>query len=294
MTPLPLALIAILLVNLCANALDVASLHPLITDAVKQVGGKRVKVIEIGKPGMNVHDFEPRASDLKKLGSVKLIFASGKNLESYLGDLEDSLAGGQTIVQVGRTIPSQKISKEDQIYACCPSHAVGGIDPHWWHNVRNMERAVRVIEKKLSSIDPAGKAIYSANAKAATAKLRALDSWVKAQVATVPKKKRHLVTAHAAFGYFCKVYGFQATFVQGLSADGEVPAKQLAISIKQIRDAAIPTIFPERQANPKMLKQIARESGAVIGKPLIADGSVKSYQSMIQSNVSNIVAGLKK
>lgn len=281
------------LLSISAYALDVASLHPFITDALKQVGGDRVSVLEIGKPGMNVHDFEPRSSDLKKMGKVKLIFASGKNLESYLGDLEDSLSGGQAIVQVGRTIPSQKISKEDQIYACCPSHAVGGIDPHWWHNVRNMERAVRVIEKKLSAVDPSGKSHYSVRAKAATAKLRELDSWVKAQVATIPRKKRHLVTAHAAFGYFCKAYGFKATYVQGLSADGEVPAKQLAISIKEIRDSAIPTVFPEMQANPKILKQIARESGAVMGESLVADGSVASYEKMIRSNVAHIVEGLK-
>lgn len=276
------------------QALEVASLHPLITDAVQQVGGDRVSVVEIGKPGMMVHEFEPRPTDLKKMGSVKLIFASGKNLETYLGDLEDSLNSGQTIVQVGRTIPSQKISKEDQIYACCPSHAAGGIDPHWWHNVRNMERAVRVIEKKLSAIDPAGKAQYSANSKAATARLRELDRWVKGQVATIPRNKRHLVTAHAAFGYFCKAYGFKATYVQGLSADGEVPAKQLAISIKDIRDSAIPTVFPEMLSNPKILKQIARESGASIGKTLVADGAVKSYEQMIRGNVSKIVTGLRK
>lgn len=283
-----------LLLSLSARALEVASLHPLITDAIKQVGGDRVSVLEIGKPGMNVHEFQPRPSDLKNMKQIRLIFASGKGLEPYLGDLEDSLTARQMIVQVGHTIPSQKISKTDQIYACCPTHALGGIDPHWWHSVRNMERAIRVIEQKLAAADPAGKVHYSIRAKAATAQLRLLDSWVKGQVATIPRGKRHLVTAHAAFGYFCKAYGFKATYVQGLSADGEVSAKQLAISIKELREEAIPTVFPEKQANPKILTQIARESGASIGKTLIADGSVRSYESMIRSNVGSIVAGLRK
>ena len=68
------------LLSVGLHALEVASLHPLITDAVKQVGGNRVSVVEIGKPGMSVHEFQPRASDLKKMAGVKLIFASGKNL----------------------------------------------------------------------------------------------------------------------------------------------------------------------------------------------------------------------
>ena len=283
-----------LLLSSVAQALDVASLHPLITDAVRQVGGERVRVVEIGKPGMNVHEFQPRATDLKKMAKAKLIFASGKKLETYLGDLEDSLGPGQVIVQVGRDIPSQKVNPKDEVYACCPVHSVGGIDPHWWHNVRHMERAVRIIERKLAKADPEGKAYYSARAKAATARLRALDTWVKQQVASIPKSKRHLVTAHAAFGYFCKAYGFKATFVQGLSAQSEVPAKQLAISIAQIRDSAIPAVFPEQASNPKILKQIARESGAKIGKPLIADGAVASCEKMIRTNVSHIVAGLRK
>jgi zinc/manganese transport system substrate-binding protein len=286
-------LLGLLLPHL-APALDVASLHPLITDALKQVGGERVTIVEIGKPGMNVHEFQPRAADLKKMAKARLIFASGKKLEPYLGDLEDALNDNQVIVEVGKDIPSQKISAKDEVYACCPSHAEGGIDPHWWHNVRNMERAIRIIERKLASADPEGKSYYSARSKIATAKLRTLDKWVKAQVTRIPRTKRHLITAHAAFGYFCKAYGFKATFVQGLSAQGEVPAKQLAESIKSIRDAGIPTVFPEQSANPKILAQIAKESGAGMGRALIADGSAASYEKMTRENVGVIVAGLLK
>lgn len=282
-----------LLLTLAAHGLDVASLHPLITEAVQQVGGKRVTIVEVMKPGMNVHKFQPKASDIRKMAKARLIFASGKGLEPYLKGLQDSLQPGQSIIEVGRTIPSQKISKKDQIYACCPNHAVGGIDPHWWHNVSNMERAVRVIEKALIKADPSGKATYTANSKTYLAYLRQLNRWVKGQVATIPRGKRHLVTAHAAFGYFCKAYGFKATYVQGLSADGEVSATQLAKSIQELRKEAIPMVFPEQAANPKILSQIAKQTGAKVGQPLIADGSTKSYQAMIQSNVTNIVTGLK-
>ncbi len=286
-------LLLFFVLSLAAHGLDVASLHPLITDAVRQVGGDRVKIVEVVKPGMNVHKFQPKASDIKSMARARLVFASGKNLEPYLKGLKDSLQAHQTIIEVGKSIPSQKISAEDEIYACCPHHAAGGIDPHWWHNVRNMERAVRVIEKELIKADPAGKAIYTANSKAARTRLTQLDRWVKGQVATIPRGKRHLVTAHAAFGYFCKGYGFKASFVQGLSAQGEVSATQLADAIEQLQVERIPMVFPEKSANPKILQQIAKQTGAKVGKPLIADGATKSYQAMIKSNVTNVVNGLK-
>lgn len=282
------------LLELVASALEVSSLHPLITDAVKQVGGERVKVVEIVKPGDNVHQFKPKPDDLRAMADTTLIFASGMDLEPYLDDLRSGgLQSHQTLIEVGETIPFQKVSAKDQIYSCCEHHAPGGIDPHWWHNVSNMERAIRVIEKALREADPDGKETYTANSRKARQKMKQLDRWVKAQVATIPRDKRHLVTAHAAFGYFCKAYGFKASFVQGLSARGEVSATQLAGAIKQLRSEGIPTVFPEQSANPKVLRQIARQTGATVGEPLIADGSAATYREMITSNVEHIVAGLK-
>lgn len=285
-------LFLLLSLTLSSLGLDVASLHPLMTDLVKQVGGDRVNIVQIGKPGMNVHHFEPLPADVKKLGQVKLIFASGKGLEPYLDSLRDSLTAEQLIVEVGETIPSQKVSAEDEIYSCCPSHSHGGIDPHWWHNVRYMERAARVIEKALIKADPDGKETYAANSKTTVASLRQLDRWVKGQIALIPEENRRLVTSHAAFGYFCKAYGMKASYVQGLSAHAEVATDALAHSIHTLQDEAIPVVFPEVASNPKILQQISRQSGAAMGEPLIADGSVASYQKMITDNVTRIVSGL--
>lgn len=99
-------------------ALEVASLHPLMTDLVRQVGGSDVTVLEIGKPGLDPHTFQPRASDIRAMARCRLIFASGKGLETYLGDLSDSLGSGQRIVEVGRTVPSQKVDGDVAVYAC--------------------------------------------------------------------------------------------------------------------------------------------------------------------------------
>lgn len=286
-------LLTFLLLILPASALEVASLHPLMTDLVRNVGGSHVNVIEVGKPGLNPHTFQPRASDIRKMARCKLIFASGKGLETYLGDLSDSLAAGQRIIEVGRTIPSQKVTGNDAIYACCPTHAHGSIDPHWWHNVNNMERAAKVVGKVLAKADPANAAAYKAQARAYAAQMRQLDTWVKRQVAQIPKSRRHLVTSHAAYGYFCKRYKFKASFVQGLSREGGIGAQQLAETIQTIRTEGIKAVFPEVGSNPKVLQQIAQSSGVRVADPLIADGTISDYQKMIRGNVSSIVKALR-
>ena len=55
------------------------------------------------------------------------------------------------------------------------------IDPHAWQNLRNGRIYVENIARGLSSVDPAGAAIYQAKADAYAAKLADLDKWVQSE-----------------------------------------------------------------------------------------------------------------
>ena len=100
-----------------------------------------------------------------------------------------------------------------------------------------------------------------------------------------------LATAHAAFGYFCKEYGFKALPIQGISAHQETSAAYQAKAIQEIQKKSVKAIFPEKRANPKSLKVIAQETGVKLGGSLIADGST-SYEGMMRSNTEKIVRAL--
>lgn len=225
-----------------------------------------------------------------------MIFASGKGFETYLGGLADSLGEGR-IYEVGRGVPSQKVDAESQIYSCCPQgHHHGGkasaVDPHWWHNADLMRRAAGLVAKELARIDPPNAKYYKARGKETEQRYKTLDRWVKAQVSAIPRDRRRLVTAHGAFGYFCKAYGFKASFVQGLNKEGEISGKQLVEVITQIKAEKVAAVFAEKGSNPKVLAQIAKQSGAQVGRPLIADGGARSYQQMMQANVGAIVEAM--
>lgn len=287
----------VFVVALSAQAeIKIASLHPLMGDLANQVGGERVSVVAIGKPGMDVHTFAPTAKDLQAMASCQLVVASGKGLETYLSSLSDSL-GAVPILEVGSSIPSRTIDGEEAHAACCPDHhhhhhGEGAIDPHWWHDVSNMERAVKIVEKQLVKMDPEGKELYQSRSKEARDRYQKLDQWVKAEVASIPESQRKLVTAHSAFGYFCEAYNLEAVFVLGLSGDHEVPAKQLAEEVVKLKEGGIKAVFPEKNLNPKVLSQVAKQAGAITGQALVADGASTDYETMIRKNVSAIVSGL--
>ena len=156
-----------------------------------------------------------------------------------------------------------------------------------------MTETGRTLSEEYAEADPANADAYKANAAAYSKRLSALHSWIKREVSRIPRQNRILSTAHAAFGYFCKEYGFKALPVKGLTAQQKTSASYQALAISELRKNHVKAIFPEQRANPKSLQIIAREAGVRIGGTLAADGST-NYEKMMRDNVSKIVSALAR
>ncbi len=276
------------------GAVKVSALHPLMADLIRQVGGNRVEVHDLAGGGGNLHRFEPRPADMKQMQSSAIVFAAGKNMESYLDRLKSNLSG-VTVVEVGRTIPSLTVGK-DAVYTCCPNHGAGSIDPHWWNGVDNMRRAARVVAQALAEKDPDGKTYYTGNANAYGQRMDALKKWAKAELSKVPSSRRKLVTAHNSLAYFAKEFGFEVIAVAGLTREQNVTPQEQAKTIESVRKAGVPTVFPEKSTGGKALDAIVKATGTRLGEPLIADGNgtgrEAGFEAMIRHNVNAITKGL--
>jgi zinc/manganese transport system substrate-binding protein len=288
-----LSLTGLLSLPLAAAELKVASLHPLIGDLAKQVGGERVEVVDlIGKNG-DPHHFEPVATDLQKAGDAKLYLASGMGLESYLKSLRGIVGAKAQVVEIGKDLPS--IEGECDHEGHDHEHHEHEIDPHWWHSIDLFRRAATITADTFAKADPAGADTYAKNAAAYRAKLDELERWTRKEIARIPREKRHLATAHAAFGYFCKDHGFEPLSVQGMNREQMPDPKKLAALVAELKEHQVGAIFPEKESNPKILEALTKDTGIKLGQPLIADGSTaESYEAMIRHNVAAIVAGLGK
>jgi zinc/manganese transport system substrate-binding protein len=177
-------------------------------------------------------------------------------------------------------------------------HGHGDADPHAWQSVANAKIYVTNIRDGLAAADPAGKGAYEANAAAYLAKLDALDTEVKAEVAKIPADRRKLITTHDAFGYFAAAYGVAFVAPQGVSTESEVSARDVAKIITQIRKQKIPAVFLENVTDDRMLKRIGAESGARIGGTLYSDaltdekGLAPTYIDMMRHNVRQLSTAL--
>jgi len=280
-----------------AAPLQVVALHPLMADLARQVGGERVAVFDLVGDGGNLHRFEPRPADMQQMQAADLVLAAGKNLEPYLGRLRSALAG-ITVVEVGRTIPSLTVVKgeSDAHDSEHEGHGSGSLDPHWWHGVDNMRRAARVVAMALADKDPAGKGYFEDRAGAYGMRLEALKHWARSELERVPRGQRKLVTAHNAFGYFGREFGFEVIAVAGLNKEQNTTPRQQADTIAAVQQAGVRAVFPEKNSNGKMLDLIASATATRLGTPLIADGNGTGqdagFEAMIRHNVLAITQAL--
>jgi zinc/manganese transport system substrate-binding protein len=296
MKPLLLSLLCLWMTDSATAAVKVATLHPILADLARQVGGEHVQVVEVLKAGGDVHHFEPAARDIAAMRGSVLLLAMGKHLETYLDKLRDSLGSGVKVVEVGRPIPSLKLDPSQEVFVCCPHHSHSSIDPHWWHSAENMKRASRFLADELAAVDPVHEDSYTSAAKVASKRFDELKRWAQQQISGIPRADRKLVTAHAAFGYFCKEFGFKSVPVLGIGRSDDASPQYIAQTMQVIRDQKIRAVFPEDQANPKVLTEIVRSTGVKLGDSLVADGTAlnaHTFETMLGHNVRAIVAALK-
>ena len=291
--------VALALIPGLAGAVEVASLHPLMTDLALRIGGDRITVVELIGSDDNPHEFDPSPRALAAANDARLIIASGKGLEaSYLGKLRDNLQPDQEIFEAGRRVHSL-VAADGNPAACCAHHThTGVIDPHWWHEPANMSRAGRDLAENLGRIDPANAEFYEANAEAFAAEMALLDDWIRARVALIPRDQRILATSHLAFGYFCRAYDWTAVGIQGVNREDSASSRGLGEIVAYLREEKVPALFPETGSNPKSLEVIADDLGIALGQPLYADGSGlpqgEGYEYMMRSNVDAIIAAIRR
>lgn len=281
--------------------LVVASLSTVLSDIAQNVGGDKVEVINIIKPGVDPHEFMPSASDVQAISGAKIVLLSGNGQEAaYLSKLEASVGKGPEFLAVGDRIkPLMVAEDDDHDHGHAHGAAEGGKvrDPHWWHSIPNAKVAADFIRDAFITAAPADKEAFTANAAAYQKKLDALQKWARVTIAQLPRDKRHLVTSHDAFGYFARDYGFTVHAIEGISTEDQPSSGTVRKIIDAIREEGVKSIFLENIQNPKVLTEITRETGAKPGGVLYADGlgdkEATTYEDMIRHNYSTIVEGLK-
>jgi zinc/manganese transport system substrate-binding protein len=287
------------------DPLQVVASFSILGDLVRDVGGDAVQVTTLIGPGVDAHTYDPAPADLVVLEGADLVFENGLGFEPWLDRFYASAQPAARRIVVSEGITPRAAGADagaPRSEASGDAAEPGQFDPHVWQDVGNAIVMVENIRDALVAIDPDDAATYETNAAATITELKALDTWIREQVATLPAERRKLVTSHDTFGYFADAYGFEiiGTALGSLSTEaGDPSARDIALLISEIQAAGVPAIFAENVANPDLMASIAAEAGVELAPPLYSDalgpeGSPgETYEGMMRSNVTTIVEALR-
>ncbi len=278
-----------------ATKLKVVATFSILADFARNVGGDRIDVTTLVGPNGDVHVYAPTTADAEAIRNAGLVIVNGFGLEGWLPRLVESSGGHATTVVATHGIVPRKVAAGEILSR---DRGAGSPDPHAWQSVANAEIYVANIRDAMVATDPADAATYQANASAYLAKLRALDHDVREALAPIPVERRKVISTHAAFGYFAAAYDITFVAPQGVSTETEPSARGIATIITQIKKEKIPAVFLENISDPRLMRQIASETGAAIGGTLYSDsltakdGEAPSYIEMIRHNIRTVASAL--
>jgi ABC-type Zn uptake system ZnuABC Zn-binding protein ZnuA len=154
----------------------------------------------------------------------------------------------------------------------------------------------RRIAGALAVADPVHAATYKSGGDAYVTRLAALDAEVRTRIAAIREPDRRFVSFHDAFPYFARRYGLTIVGV-AVEAPGQDPsAGYTSQLIQAIRDAHVKAMFSEAQFPPKLVDQLASETGATVVANLyddsIGDPPVTSYEAIVRWDVDQFVKAL--
>lgn len=267
----------------------------MIADLARSIAGDRAQVTALMGEGVDPHLYKPSPGDVRMLSEADGVLYNGLHLEGRMGEVLENLGKRKVVVAVAERLDHAKLIS--------PPEFPGEHDPHVWFDVSLWAEVAPAIRDALIKADPAGEADYRRGSEQVQSSLAALHTEVKTALAAVPPERRVLVTAHDAFGYFGRAYGFEVLAVQGISTDSEAGLKDINQLVDVLVSRKIPAVFFESSVPRRAIDALIEGAGSRghtvrLGGELFSDAMGASgtpegtYAGMIRHNVKVIVDAL--
>ena len=246
--------------------------------------------------GVDPHLYKASEGDVSKLFNADVIFYNGLHLEGKLVAIFEKMEAEKTTVALGDFLPKEGLISSD--------YFASNYDPHVWFNIQYFKEFSDQVTTILSTKDPKNKERYQANNIAFQQELDLLQTTVENKIASLDPQKRILITAHDAFNYFGKNYGFKVVGLQGLSTATEAGVQDVQQLSEYIIEHKVKAIFVESSVPRRTIEALeaavlSKGHQVSIGGSLYSDalgdvGSVEgTYIGMFLYNVKTIVNALQ-
>lgn len=288
-------LLALPLTAWAQERLKVVATTGMIADAARQVGGDEVEVKGLMGPGVDPHAYRQTRSDIVAMTRADLVLWHGLYLEAQMEEFFHDLDRKRTVVAVAEGVDKSKLRAHDD-YA-------DKYDPHVWMTPDLWRDVVVEVQKALTDVRPEAADVFAANAEAHLADLERLSTYAAQTLVQVPNNNRVLLTAHDAFGYFGRSYGYEVLGIQGISTQSEAGLNRIGDLVDLLVDRQITAVFVESSVSDRSIRALI-EGAAARGHKLQVGGELYSdamgeegtyegtYVGMLDHNITVIAGAL--
>jgi manganese/zinc/iron transport system substrate-binding protein len=268
----------------------------IVGDLVRTIGEPHIEVVSLMGPGIDPHLYKASAGDVRRMSSATAIFYSGLHLEGKMSEVLEKVGQRDVrTVAVAECVPHEELIR---------SEGFSGVhDPHVWFDVAMWSKTVGCVTEMLVELDPEHAEDFRFRAESYVEELISLDGWVRDRVSIMEPDQRVLVTAHDAFGYFGRAYGFEVRGLLGVSTASEAGTSDVQKLADFIVAHSVPAIFVETSVPPRYVQALqeavrAQGFGVEIGGSLFSDSlgdrgtPSATYAGTVRANVETIVTAL--
>ena len=272
------------------SPLSVVATTGMIADTARAIGGAAVSVQGLMGPGVDPHAYRQTRTDILAMTRAEVVLWHGLYLEAQMEDFLLDLGRSRPVVPVGEAVPQDLLIAHDD-YA-------ERADPHVWMDPDLWVHVARAIAGTLGDDAAIGESLAAYETE-----LAALSAYGREVLATVPEEARVLVTAHDAFNYFGRAYGFEVLGIQGISTESEAGVRRVGELVDRLVTDRIGAVFVESSVSDRAMRALIEGAAAqghevTIGGELFSDamGAEGSYEGtylgMIDHNVTTIARAL--
>jgi len=249
---------------------------------VEAIGGEKVNVSLMVKPGNSPHSYEPKPSQMKDIAKADIYFAIDVEFENVWLPKFRNQNKTMEIVDLSHGIKKQAIGKhshdehdehkeekhdehhdeyKEEKHNDHDEHE--GLDPHIWTAPSNVKIIAKNIYNELVAYDNANASYYKANYEKFLLHIKKTDKAIKKMLLDVDTGSKFMVF-HPAWGYFAKDYGLTQMAIE---SGGKNPKpKQVMYLIEEAKEEKVKAVFTAPEFSEATAKQIAAEVGVPVIK----------------------------
>jgi len=271
-----------------AQSKSIVAVEPLTCDLVSAIAPSSISVTCLIDRKQDVHKFKISPRQAKTLKDASQIFTLGQEMtpamKKWLNNPITVVIGVSAIDidehhdEHGVGHLAEKHDDNDDGHNGHDHYRHGGLDPHVWHDPKNIIKISQIIsdslKKDLPLFDRENRKDINTQYKSVESILENLEQWIQKQISTIPTENRWIVSKHKAMEYYGDAFGLKTlSLLDSLGHSSSLRPRTISSLIVELRNNNVKALFVEQKPPSKLIRNLSRQTSIPLAsRQIYVDG----------------------